>query len=343
MTAVSNENNTLHYRGSNLLKQRLILATLSGKSVRITDIRSLDTEPGVRGYEVSLIRLLQKCSDGSDVRFNASGTEVFYRPGILHGGAISYSCCTERGLGYYLDMLMALGPFCKVPIVAVLRGITNSDESPSVDYVRAAGLPMLKRFLVVDDGLELKIRTRGLAPLGGGEVLFRCPVRKQLRAVQAVKPGMVKRIRGTVYAAKVSPAMANRTVEAAKGLLLNFLPDIYITADQTKGKAAGNSPGFGITLVAETTEGVCYAAELCSRRSADGADPSVPEDLGVKAAQMLLEEIYRGGCVDSSFQWMVSLFMALGQKDVSKYLTGELDWFCVVWKMMLTNEFTFFL
>ena len=45
--------------------------------------------------------------------------------------------------------------------------------------------------------------------------------------------------------------------------------------------------------------------------------------MGAAAAQDLLEEIYRGGCVDSSFQWHTALFMALAQKDVSKYLTGE--------------------
>lgn len=226
-------------------------------------------------------------------------------------------------------MLIALGPFCKVPINAVLRGCTNSRGAPSVDYVRGSALPMLKRFLVVDDGLELKVKQRGLAPLGGGEVTFRCPVRKNMRAIQCVKPGMVKRVRGTVYAAKVSPAMANRTIEAAKGVLLNFLPDVYIYSDQAKGKLAGNSPGFGVTLTAETTEGVCFTAELCSNQPQNGEEPSVPEDLGRAAAQMLLEEVYRGGCVDSSYQWIVALFMALGQKDVSKFLTGPLTMYTV--------------
>lgn len=323
MPAVSIENNVLHYRGSNHLKQRLILATLSGKPVRITDIRSNDTEPGLRGYEVSLIRLLDLVSSGSKLDISETGTALSYRPGLLHGGYIQHTCNEERGIGYYLDVLIALGPFCKEPIKAVLKGLTNSRESPSVDYVRGAALPMLKRFLVVDDGLELKIKQRGLStPADGkvaaGEVQFKCPVRKNMRAIQCVKPGMVKRVRGTVYVANMSPAVANRTLEAAKGVLLNFLPDIYIYSDQAKGKLAGK--GFGITLTAETTEGVCFSAEMCTKY---GEDLPVPEDLGREAAQKLLEEVYRGGCVDSSFQWITALFMSLGQKDVSKFMTGE--------------------
>lgn len=163
-----------------------------------------------------------------------------------------------------MDVLIALGPFCKNPLSVTLRGITNSKDCPSVDHIKNVALPNLIKFLVVDDGLELKVKQRGLRPLGGGEVTFKCPVRKTLRSLQLGKPGMIKRIRGVAYTSKVSPALGNRAIEAAKGKLLQFIPDIYIYADQNKGKNAGNSPGFGISLVAETTDGVFYGAECVS-------------------------------------------------------------------------------
>lgn len=259
----------------------------------------------------------------------------------------------EHISGYYLDVLIAVGPFCKLPLNVTLKGVTNSKDCPSVDHIKAAALPNLLKFLVVDDGLELKIKQRGLKPLGGGEVVFKCPVRKSLKTVQHLKPGMIKRIRGIAYAAKVSPALANRTIEAAKGKLLQFIPDIYIYADQTKGKNAGNSPGFGINLVAETTTGVFFSAEVLSNEASkviqllrlsiyeyslrilcyfcalQGENVSIPEDIGVAAANKLLEEIYRGGCVDSTFQWMTVLFMALGQKNIAKFLTGTLSQYTI--------------
>lgn len=51
--------------------------------------------------------------------------------------------------------------------------------------------------------------------------------------------------------------------------------------------------------------------------------PSIPEDLGREVAMRLLDEIYRGGCCDSAYQWLAALYMALGQKHVSKFLTGK--------------------
>lgn len=167
-------------------------------------------------------------------------------------------------LGYYLEALLMLGLFCKTPLNATLRGVTSNDIDPSVDHIKTSMLSALKRFVLDDEGFDLKITKRGARPLGGGEVIFKCPVRKTLRSVNTVDSGMVKRIRGTAYALRVSPAIANRMVESAKGVMLKFLPDIYIHTDQRKGKQSGNSPGFGIHLLAETTNGVFYSAEQVS-------------------------------------------------------------------------------
>lgn len=48
----------------------------------------------------------------------------------------------------------------------------------------------------------------------------------------------------------------------------------------------------------------------------------MPEDIGEEVAHRLIDEIYRGGCVDSTAQSLVALWMALGPKDISKFITG---------------------
>ena len=154
---------------------------------------------------------------------------------------------------------------------------------------------------MVDDGLELKIQRRGSAPGGGGQVLFRCPIRRSLRAQQFLDQGKIKRIRGIAWATRVSPAVANRMIEAAKGVLLKFIPDIYIYADHFTGAKSGKSPGFGLTLTAETTTGVFLNAEVSSKPVGLEAnrEPTVPEDLGIAGAHALLEEIYRYTCFNT--------------------------------------------
>ena len=42
----------LTYEGCNFFRQRLVLATLSGKSVKIKNIRAIEDDPGLKGTAV---------------------------------------------------------------------------------------------------------------------------------------------------------------------------------------------------------------------------------------------------------------------------------------------------
>ncbi|XP_029920784.1 RNA 3'-terminal phosphate cyclase-like protein isoform X1 [Myripristis murdjan] len=217
-----------------------------------------------------------------------------------------------------------LAPFMKTALRATLRGVTNDPTDPSVDLLKSTAIPLMKKFGLEGEGLDIKVVKRGMAPGGGGEVVFTCPVRRTVRPVLFTDPGKIKRIRGVAYSVRVSPQMANRIVDSARSVLNQCLPDIYIHTDHMKGANSGKSPGFGLTLVAETLTGCFLSAEMSSTPQGQG-DPVLPEDLGRDCAKLLLEEIYRGGCVDSSNQSLALLFMTLGQQDVSKALLGPLS------------------
>ncbi|RXH83588.1 hypothetical protein DVH24_005841 [Malus domestica] len=62
---------------------------------------------------------------------------------------------------------------------ATLR-ITNDSRDLSIDNFRSTTFPILKRFGVPSEGLELEIKSRGCAPKGGGEVVLAIPVVRSL-------------------------------------------------------------------------------------------------------------------------------------------------------------------
>ncbi|KAM9440788.1 RNA 3'-terminal phosphate cyclase-like protein [Clarias gariepinus] len=314
---------SLSYEGCNFLRQRLVLSTLSGKRVKIRNIRARDDNPGLRDFEASFIRLLDKVTNGTRIEINQTGTVLFYQPGLLYGGSVEHECNVQRSIGYYLEALIMLAPFMKNSLKAVLKGVTNEPTDPSVDLLKATAVPLMKKFGIDGEGLEIKVVRRGMAPGGGGEVHFSCPVRRTIRPVQFTDPGKIKRIRGTAYSVRVSPQMANRIVDSARSILNKFIPDIYIYTDHMKGASSGKSPGFGLTLVAETVNGTFLSAEMTS--TPQGGEPVLPEELGKNCAKLLLEEVYRGGCVDSTNQSLALLYMTLGQQDVSKTLLGPLS------------------
>ncbi|NXY84381.1 RCL1 protein, partial [Alcedo cyanopectus] len=309
----------LSYVGCNFLRQRLVLSTLSGRPLKIRKIRAKEQDPGLRDFEASFIRLIDKVTNGSRIEINQTGTTLYYQPGLLYGGSLEHDCSPSRSIGYYLEGLLCLAPFMKHPLKIVLRGVTNDQVDPSVDVLKATALPLLKKFGIDGESLEIKINRRGMPPKGGGEILFACPVRKTLQPVQFTDPGKIKRIRGTAYSVRVSPQMSNRMVESARSILNKFIPDIYIYTDHMKGVNSGKHfSEFAMLENFLTGTNPEVVVELAQH-------PTGVPGLFPPSQVFSPSFISSGGCVDSTNQSLALLLMTLGQRDVSKVLLGPLS------------------
>ncbi|SAM08615.1 hypothetical protein [Absidia glauca] len=322
----------LKFEGHNYLRQRLVLATLSGKIVRIDKIRSDDEDPGIRDYENKFLQLLEKVTNGSTMEISYTGTSILYKPGAIMGGRIEHDCGTERSISYFLEPLLVLAPFSKKPFVLTLEGITTDHIDPSVDIIRTVLIPQLARF-GIEENVQLKITKRGAPPLGGGEVVFTCNSIRQLKPIQLTDEGRIRKIRGIAYCTRVSPQTANRLVESARSLLNQYIPDVYIYTDVYKGAESGKSPGFALSLVAESTTGVLLSAEKAAEAG------QTPEDVGIMAAKLVLNEIQQRGCVDTTSQWLNLLLMVLAPEDVGKIRVGQLTPFTIQYLRDLKSFF----
>ncbi|KAF5389806.1 hypothetical protein D9757_003724 [Collybiopsis confluens] len=277
----------IQYSGHHYFRHRLVLSILSGKPVKIDKIRTEDKNPGLRDFEVSLLRLLEKVTNGTVVEISVTGTAILLTPGIIAGGPLVHDCSLTRSVGYFLEPIIMLAPFAKRPLQLTLRGITTDDN-------------------------DLSIKKRGALPGGGGEVQFLCPIVKQVKTLNFVEPGKIKRIRGISHAVRVNPQFSNRMIETARSILNRYIPDIYLYSDVYKGEESGKSPGYALTLLAESTTSALFCSEATSK-------PGIaPEDIALQATRALLSEISKGGCIDEKHQGLVLLLMVLGSEDVGR-------------------------
>ena len=96
----------------------------------------------------------------------------------------------------------------------VLKGGTNANMAPQVDYTEHVLLPFLKSHFGLDLGLT--IVKRGFYPKGGGEVHLRIPVLKEpLPAFELLERGDVKSIRGMVVTTSAVPQRALNEMAAS--------------------------------------------------------------------------------------------------------------------------------
>jgi RNA 3'-terminal phosphate cyclase-like protein len=321
------------FSGSMNFRQRLICSTLSGVPIEIKDIRLKDKKIGLRDYEGNFLKLLECMTKGTEIEINERGTSLKYKPGVILGTQfLKHDCNVNRGIGYYLEALCCLAPFAKERVTITLTGITNHPKDLSIDVFRNVTFHLMKKF-GFEEAPTIQIMKRGAPPLGGGEIIFDCPTVKKLTSIQLVDEGMIRRIRGIAYSTRVSPGIPNRIIESSRELLNQFIPDVWVFTDHYAGKKSGASPGFGLMLQAETDKDCRLAVEVM------GDKGTVPEDLGKFVSELLCQEIKKGGCIDSSNQWLAFLFMALCPEDVSKLRIGKLSEYGI---QMLRNIDEFF-
>lgn len=165
--------------------------------------------------------------------------------------------------------------------------------------------------------------------------------------------GRVRRVRGIAFASRTAGDLPQRAATAAKGVLLRLLPDVYVMTDtdrggkrkrmlqkngdprldeelegeeeegegsQRGGQGGGRkqqhrigSSGYGLILVADTTNS--NSTLLSQETVARPGD--VPEEVGQRCANLLLDEIFEGGSVDRHHQLFILLLMAVSPDEIS--------------------------
>lgn len=340
---------TVRFTGHRALIHRLVLATLTGRPVRISEIRSSShTNPGLLPHEVSFLRLLEAVTNGSHIELSYTGTILLYRPGLITGSAAGHGASggvirhevpaeCSRGISFFLLPLGLLAPFSKSKFDVLFTGpgvITSAVTEKgdiSADTVRTAILPLFAQFGIMAN-LELRIHKRsapGQRGKGGGgevELVFGHQVRLP-KTLHLINPGRVKKIEGVAYAVGLPGANNQRMIHEARGILNPLVPNTSIWSDVTSApfitdkagvkKKAG--VGFGISLVAESSTGCRYSADVAS--PPEGGE--TPEEIGKRCAYQLLESIASGGCVSPVAAPTMLTLMAMGSEDVGRLQLGR--------------------
>ena len=158
---------------------------------------------------------------------------------------------------------------------------------------------------------SLKVKKRGFAPLGGGLVTLRQMYAKKLEAVSLVDEGKIKRVRGYVVSAIVAPQLTSRVIDKLREVFNDYIPDVWIHTDHYKKDQCGEQAGYAVSLQAETTTGVIITKDYMFNQN----EFKLPEELGERAAQAMLDEIFNGGVIDATNQSTLLMMMALSSGD----------------------------
>ncbi|XP_072854106.2 RNA 3'-terminal phosphate cyclase isoform X1 [Pogona vitticeps] len=265
---------------------------------------------------LSGLEMVRDLCDGHLEGGEIGSTEITFTPGKIKGGIHVADTKTAGSVCLLMQVAMPCVLFAASPSELHLKGGTNAEMAPQIDYTVMVFKPIVEKFNLT---LDCDIKRRGYYPKGGGEVVIRMSPVKQLSPLHLTDRGTVTKIHGRAFVAGTLPVrIAKDMASAAVRCIRKEMRDLYVNiqaVQEPDNKAFGN--GTGIIIVAETSTGCLLAGSSLGKRGKNA------DKVGIEAAEMLLTNLRHGGAVDDYLQDQLIIFMALAN-GISRVKTGPI-------------------
>ncbi|XP_033737570.1 RNA 3'-terminal phosphate cyclase-like [Pecten maximus] len=303
--------------GGQILRNAAALSCVRCCPIRVYNIRAGRSKPGLRPQHLSGLALINDICGGRLEGGNVSSQDIVIHPGKVKSG----SYMADPGTAGSICLLMQAALPCLLYGPAeshlTLRGGTNADMAPQVDYYNYIFQPIVAQFGMK---MDINIKRRGYFPKGGGEVEITSYPVKCLKPVTMMDVGQVVRIYGRAFVAGALPIkVASIMQKCAKDFICQDFPNTPINIDVVKEpQHMAIGTGTGIIVVAETSTGCLLAGSALGKKGVPA------EQVGKTAGEALLNNLCHGGCVDEFLQDQLILLMALA-KGKSQIKCGPLS------------------
>lgn len=301
--------------GGQILRVSVALSCIQGTSIKINKIRAGRSTPGLRPQHLSGLELVRDMCNGNLEGATVGSTEITLTPGKIKGGNHIADTHTAGSVGLLMQISLPCALFAQGPSELCLKGGTNAEMAPQIDYTLKIFKPIVERFGVQ---FNCDLKMRGYYPKGGGEVVLKVNPVKELSPINLTERGNITKIYGRAFVAGVLPfKLAKDMSTAAVRTIRKEIKDLYINIQslQEKDKACGS--GNGIIIIAESSTGCIFAGSSLGKKGV------YADKVGIEAAEMLLKNIRQNGCVDEFLQDQLIIFMALAN-GTSRIRTGPI-------------------
>ncbi|NIO23154.1 MAG: RNA 3'-terminal phosphate cyclase [Candidatus Aenigmarchaeota archaeon] len=277
-------------------------SALTGKPIRITDIRAKRPSPGLRHQHLEAVRTLGKICSAKIKGDQVGSREIEFHPGKIKGGTFDVNIETAGSIGLLSYAVLLPAVFGKDDTVLKIRGGSIASLwSPPVPYLENVLLPILSRMGVLS---RFTVKKHGFYPVGGSDVEFEINPVKRMNPIVMKDPGKVESINGLSLSSallkerKVAERQIvgfHRVIRKEKGV---DVKPVYVESE---------CPGSVIVLWAETSTWCILAGDHVGERRKPA------EVVGREAAFRLQEEIKYGSTVGGHLADQLIPFMALAK------------------------------
>jgi RNA 3'-terminal phosphate cyclase (ATP) len=280
--------------GGQIVRTAIALSAVTGKPVRVFNIRKGRKKPGLRPQHLGGIAAASRICDATVSGLKIGSLEVTFSPTAIAGGAYSVDIRTAGSATLILQILIPVGIYADSLLKLTIKGGTAVPYSPTVEYVRHVTGFFLKRIHV---SLTLSVLKHGFYPGGGGEI--NATVKPgSLHGIELLDRGPLKKMSVLAVA---SEHLKNALVAER---MINGFQERISDADVQHTYVHTLSPGCFIQSFAHFENCILGADAL-------GKKGMRAEDVGRAAARSMKKEIDSEATIDTRMLDQIIPYIAL--------------------------------
>ncbi|MCD6478301.1 MAG: RNA 3'-terminal phosphate cyclase [Candidatus Diapherotrites archaeon] len=287
--------------GGQILRTSLALACLTGKEIRIENIRAKRKKPGLRPQHLTAVKTLAKICNAKVKGAYIGSSMLTFKPGKIEDASLVANIGTAGSISLLLQQVLPVSLACNLKLRAF--GGTDVSFAPTVNYTRKVTFYYLHK---MGAELALDIVARGYFPKGNGCVLFTSKPSLPLKPIRLRTLGRLHAIECFAHCSGMATKVAKDAASIAKNTLKENLGSFEWVEHIEATPERKETVGLGIDLFAKYTNCILGA-------NAVGIAGTRPETLARTASKNLMDEISMLAPVDSHCVDQLIPFMALAK------------------------------
>lgn len=300
--------------GGQVLRLSAAISAVTGKPIRIVNVRAKRTPPGLRAQHLNALRAIGLLTNAKIEGLNIGSREVAFTPNPPAGGVFKVDVQTAGSTSLVLQALMPVMALSASEVRLEITGGTNNPRAPAIEYLQNIVLPTVTRM-----GFRgsIELLRRGFYPRGQGIVrAYSKPVRR-LKPIVLTEFRSPERIWGLSYSCRLPKHITERMARSAQKKLTEEGYDAAIATEPLDGSDPKCSvdPGCGLILVASLSSGGLLGGDALGRLGRPA------EKVGEEAAFNLLEALKRSAPVDKHMGDQLIVYAGLAEGESAVKVT----------------------
>ncbi len=305
-----------HEGGGSILRVATALAAITGKSIRVFNIRQNRPKGGGLGIQhLKGLEAIAELCNGRIENAEISSKEIRFYPGKIESKNLHIKIETAGSIILVLQTLIAPALSASKPItISFDGGATDTFFSPTIDYFQYVFLKILEE---MGGKIEVNILKRGYYPEGGAKVEVKV-FPSRLKNLNLTERGSLKKI--LVISGASNVLKAKKVAERQVVGIREVLGKLKLPTEERVEYYQTQSPGSQVCLIGEfenTVIGVDNLGKLGKRA----------ENVGKEAAWELLKEQKSNACLDKHLTDQILPYLALASEK-SQVAVSEITEHC---------------